>query len=100
MTICKTQNSLSPVLLQVPGVIVMELESSSSCTADPHWQRIVVAFNASSKEYIGVLPSVVSPKRVPSEGIQAPHCLDRPILETADSFSANFRLCRSRQLLH
>ena len=57
MTIRKAQSSLSGVLLQVPGVIVMELESSSSCTADPQWQRIVVAFNASSKEYTGVLPS-------------------------------------------
>ena len=58
----------------------MELESSSSCTADPQWQRIVVAFNASSKEYTGVLPSFswkftsfVSHKRISLQGIQAPH---------------------------
>ena len=41
-------------LVQVPGVIVMEVVSNQNFTTDLQWQRIVIAFNASSKEYTGV----------------------------------------------
>ena len=43
-----------PDPLQVPGVIVMEIISDDRFTSDSQWQRIVVAFNASSREYRGV----------------------------------------------
>ena len=39
--------------MQIPGVIVMEMVSDKDGTNDNQWHRILITFNASSKEYTG-----------------------------------------------
>lgn len=41
------------MLVQVPGVIVMEVVSDDSGTADPNYRRIVAVFNAATSTFTG-----------------------------------------------
>ena len=55
-------------IVQVPGVIVMEVASSDAGTADPGLARILTVFNASTKAYTGDWPQQ-------ARSLQVPRCL-------------------------